>query len=649
MSRIGGKQYQYGQYSLSYRIMLILLALGIITTGIFFTYIYCQEKNSIESEFLLSHQYGEESLIHAVQLADQSFSFYDNAYNQPLKLALLQFQEKYNETGSNLGNLDLLSVRSELSQFFDQPIDLYVINSSAIIQNSTFEPDIGLDFSSYPKFTDRLANIREGNIVAYDAIVAGTKLGEERKYAYIPTPDHQYVLEIGINLSDFFKKQDLYKYPMMARWYNSTGQDVSSVWIYDRTVLVAPDIRTSIPGYQAYPYPYVNSDHRKDFITQVFDTKESMVIEGPGLDEITKYLYIPQINSSSVSSGLFDKVAEITYNATLVQKKEQQVLVQSILLAIIIIVALVLVAFAISRYVTRPVYQIIEDIEIIANGDYNHQIQRTKGFEFRRLESSIQKMVGTLKEDIISIRQKSNDLDTELQSRLYAEESLRAANHKLSLLGSITRHDLLNQISVISGSIDLLEEDIPVNEQNSQILTMVHDALNNISKMINLTRIYDQMGVNKPIWHAISEKIEETTKHFNMSSCTILDNTNGLEILADPMFDRVIYNLIENAFRHGGQISKIEFDFSNTGNTGLLTISDDGIGIPDSDKQKIFDRGYGKNTGFGLFLIREIISLTSIEIRETGVEGTGSRFEIHIPQGKWRVSSDDAKKRDEHQ
>ncbi len=77
-----------GQYSLSYRIMQIFLLVGIIAVCIFFTILYLDEKNSIESEYLVSHKYAEESLIHAVHLADQSLSLYDNIFNSPLRLAL---------------------------------------------------------------------------------------------------------------------------------------------------------------------------------------------------------------------------------------------------------------------------------------------------------------------------------------------------------------------------------------------------------------------------------------------------------------------------------------------------------------------------------------------------------------------------------
>lgn len=91
--------------------MLIFLIIGIICTSIIFAYLFHVESDSIESEFFLSQRYGEEALIHAIQLADQSLSFYDNAYNQPLRLALLDYQNLYHQSGKSPEEVDLEEIR----------------------------------------------------------------------------------------------------------------------------------------------------------------------------------------------------------------------------------------------------------------------------------------------------------------------------------------------------------------------------------------------------------------------------------------------------------------------------------------------------------------------------------------------------------
>jgi signal transduction histidine kinase len=69
----------------------------------------------------------------------------------------------------------------------------------------------------------------------------------------------------------------------------------------------------------------------------------------------------------------------------------------------------------------------------------------------------------------------------------------------------------------------------------------------------------------------------------------------------------------------------------------VLVVEDNGGGVPADEKIKIFERGYGKNTGWGLFLVREILAVTWMTIAETGTPGKGARFEIHMPQGTFRA------------
>jgi len=60
------------------------------------------------------------------------------------------------------------------------------------------------------------------------------------------------------------------------------------------------------------------------------------------------------------------------------------------------------------------------------------------------------------------------------------------------------------------------------------------------------------------------------------------------------------------------------------------------VGIPYEEKGELFTKGFGKGTGLGLFLCREILAITGITIKETGEPGRGVRFEMLVPEGKFR-------------
>jgi signal transduction histidine kinase len=113
-------------------------------------------------------------------------------------------------------------------------------------------------------------------------------------------------------------------------------------------------------------------------------------------------------------------------------------------------------------------------------------------------------------------------------------------------------------------------------------------------------------------------------------------NLGAIEVYADPLLEKVFYNLIENSLRHGERVTEIEIHTEPAGNGIDIIITDNGTGIPADAKERIFRREYFKHTGFGLFLTRDILAITDLTITETGTFGTGARFVIHAPKGTYR-------------
>lgn len=115
--------------------------------------------------------------------------------------------------------------------------------------------------------------------------------------------------------------------------------------------------------------------------------------------------------------------------------------------------------------------------------------------------------------------------------------------------------------------------------------------------------------------------------------------TAGLEVFADPLLEKVFYNLIDNSLRYGGEtLTTIRITSRKKGSSLVLAFEDNGTGIADCDKKVIFDKGFGKNTGLGLYLSREILSITGITIAETGEPGKGACFEMLVPEGGFRFT-----------
>ena len=148
------------------------------------------------------------------------------------------------------------------------------------------------------------------------------------------------------------------------------------------------------------------------------------------------------------------------------------------------------------------------------------------------------------------------------------------------------------------------------------------------------------MGINPASWQNVRQAYLFAISHLDLTHLERKEDLEGLSIFADPLLEKVFYNLIDNAIRYGEHITTIRF-YYQVSDVGLTLIcEDDGVGIPEKDKESIFERGVGKNTGMGLFLTREILSITGITIREMGKAGAGARFEMLIPNGAFRFIKD---------
>jgi len=243
----------------------------------------------------------------------------------------------------------------------------------------------------------------------------------------------------------------------------------------------------------------------------------------------------------------------------------------------------------------------------------------------------------TIKASKISIRSKPAILllihDTDESRR--AQKAATQANAQLSLLNSITRHDIMNRVTVVMSYCDILSEEI-TDSRILQYITRVHDSGSDIQHLIDFTRQYQDLGIKEPQWQRIDQILKSPQIITLLRTITLSLPNIEYEIFADPMLEKVLYNLIENSLRHGEKVTQITISYEREDRWLNMIYSDNGVGIPDEEKPKIFHKGYGKNTGLGLFLIREILKISDISITEDGIVGEGVRFVMHIPDGIWR-------------
>jgi PAS domain S-box-containing protein len=217
-------------------------------------------------------------------------------------------------------------------------------------------------------------------------------------------------------------------------------------------------------------------------------------------------------------------------------------------------------------------------------------------------------------------------------------EALRVSNKKLNLLSGITRHDINNQLLTLNGFLGIVQRKVP-DPTLEEFFTKITKASERIAAMIQFTKEYEKIGVNAPVWQECRTLIDTAAQQTPLGKVIVKnDLPAGAEVFADPLVVKVCYNLMDNAVQYGGKITTIRFALEVREGNHVVVCEDDGDGVVAEEKERIFDRGFGKNTGLGLALAREILDITGITIRETGEPGLGARFEMTVPKGKWRTT-----------
>ena len=226
----------------------------------------------------------------------------------------------------------------------------------------------------------------------------------------------------------------------------------------------------------------------------------------------------------------------------------------------------------------------------------------------------------------------------DISERKAAEQALHQVNRKLNLISSLTRHDILNRVSVLLGYLDRAKT-MTGDTALLDHLDRLEVSVKTIAKLVQFTRDFKDLGMHPPQWFAVRDIIRGIPDVVDPAGISLRTDVGRWEIYADPQITRVFTNIAENTRIHGRKASEFSVACTPEARDLLLIIEDNGVGIRDEMKKEIFEPGIIRNRGFGLFLAREILSITGLTIEENGTADKGARFEIRVPSGSYRMPS----------
>jgi PAS domain S-box-containing protein len=710
----GFKGHSFSLYILIAMIILVLIVVGLVTLNDYNNTKQIFEKNSRHLK-----EQTEQDILITVKLTDESYDLYDSSLNEQMRRGLNEVLAEYQHSGADPSTMNLTGIKHELGDQFD----VYIINESGIIEYSTYEPERGLDFKKVPYFFEYLTRIRNSEGFFPDRIVQEQKgEGKLRKFAYMPTPDHRYILELGFAKSSFPSELSIIQYKKAVDLIASSNPYIERIRIFNTMGKIADNTSEIL------------DDPTRVTIEKVIQQRQDMTVTLPEIGRSVKYLFIDLKKEQYGSDA--SRIVEITYNDAMLEKAFEGHEKFHLLVAILALTIGIFAAFLLSRFLLKPISGIVRDVNRISDGDLDWKISTTQVKEFQVLENSINTMVGSLKDSIREVKEgeilrremieqlpvavfmksvkdrkyifwnkaseqifnlRATDVigrtDLELFSQkmvstIDIEDSEARLNQvsisnkkitdklrgqriihmiivpifdstnnlqyilgigedvteetlsmKIDLLFSITRRDILDQLSNIVNSLERAQLK-STREAMQTFFDKTLESIESIRNQMAFVRSLQDIGITSPIWQPVKKAFWEAVMLNPSNTIDIRVEMDDIELYADPLLPRVFYNLLSNSIQHGDhQLTKIRLYAQKTGESLLLIYEDNGKGIPFDEKEKIFEFGFGSGTGFGLFLIRELLGYTGITITETGEPGKGAKFEIVVPRGKFRNPS----------
>lgn len=215
-----------------------------------------------------------------------------------------------------------------------------------------------------------------------------------------------------------------------------------------------------------------------------------------------------------------------------------------------------------------------------------------------------------------------------------AMEHVEIMNEKLEVVGRLTRHDVQNKLAVVKGYVYMAKRKLPENHKSLEYLSQIDDVVKLILRIFEFAKNYEHLGKEQLSYIDVEKAVAEAAADFtDLHGVKIVNSCRGFTVLSDSLLRQLFYNLIDNSLKYGEKITQITVHWKQASKNAIeLIYEDNGVGISEEDKQNLFMEGHGKGTGYGLYLIKKMMSVYGWKIQETGKLNVGARFVITIPR-----------------
>ena len=383
-----------------YLIGSIFLILMIAVAGLIVVSYHSTEKTLKQNAELVNIQ-TENNIVAHFKSQEEALRLFDEGLNQQMERSFPPFHAEYEQAAGDPARMDLEAVKREIGG----EMELFVIDENATIVATTYQMEHGLNFSEFAPYPEEyLDTIRLSSGFFPDRILSRQGSSEMRKFAYMPAPDHRYILGIGI--SNVTPPLSNYQYidENLIRKIKQSNPYLVQIRIFDSTL--QQRVNDTSVG--------IDDPAQKTLLAGILANRTSLTIASASEGRPDRYLFIDLRNERYDSD--VSRIIELTYTDQPIRDAFASNALYYLTFGIIVLISCGLIGLFAIRTLIHPIEKMVEDVNKISEGDLDHPITPPIGAELIRLEESISLMVARLKAMIADLKTGEENYRTLVQS-----------------------------------------------------------------------------------------------------------------------------------------------------------------------------------------------------------------------------------------
>lgn len=311
----------------------------------------------------------------------------------------------------------------------------------------------------------------------------------------------------------------------------------------------------------------------------------------------------------------------------------------------------IIVAFVIDISIRKENERVLQEQRLKLQ-EYTNELERkvkSRTSELEHMNMGLQSQIQERKLAEEALRQSLSDLQRAEKEILLSLEKEKELGELKSRFVSMASHEFRTPLTTILSSANLILKYTEADQQPSRekhverIKKSVQNLTNILNDFLSLEKLesgsqnlaFDKINLNELILEVI-EEMEPTLK----PGQRIEKSLNNLKIQSDPhILKNIFFNLISNASKYSNENDAIKIDCGIENGFVVVTVADEGIGIPEEEQKNMFERFFRaqnviniKGTGLGLNIVKKYLDLLNGKIAFESQLNKGSVFKVYLPK-----------------